>query len=154
MMKYFLVILAITHFSKCEHGSAGEKEVKVTVLKATSQSWIGGAVGMGKGTQYRFFLPIEDTIFEFDSVWVEGYRIAAEETFDPLSPDTLIVEAKLFFPGKGIAPDDGPKPQPPVKTASIYPDCPAYLRILNQDKSYHSDYCLPKIEVLPRILYE
>ena len=156
MIKYLLVVLAIAHASKCSRNSDNSKQVSPTVLRATSQRWVGGAIGAGSGTEYDFYLPMNDTIFEFDSVWVSGYRLEARKNFNPESPDTLIVSAKVFFPANHPG---TPKQnlQMPVKVAPPGNNsCEAILRafVSDGDKKYYSPICVNGIITLKPLLYE
>lgn len=53
-----------------------QQQVELEVLKATSQEWIAGAPGGGKGVNYTFDIKVlTDKTIEFDSVWVSGKQL-------------------------------------------------------------------------------
>lgn len=160
MHKYLLVILAITQMIQCHRGVGGEKTdnggdktIHVEVYRATSQQWVGGAVGSGKGIKYRFYLPIEDDVFDFDSVWVAGYRLEAKKLIDELNPDTLIVTANLFIGGD--APGlNGNRPSSSVKAEQkFFPTCTAVLRFIEKSGAAALT-CANNIVVLPKLNYQ
>ena len=100
-MKYIMMLLLLTSNQQCS------KDGELNFLKATSQSWSGGAAGF-RGTYYRIYfnLPM-DTDYKFDSLWVDGKRLPVESGHTKAN-DTLTVFANeqmgVRMPGTDVDP--------------------------------------------------
>ena len=152
MIKFLLLILSVTQMSKCNNTKQLTPSPLLKVYRATSQAWSGGVVGSGKGINYQFYLPAADTVYAFDSAWVDGYRLALKRFSSTENKDTLILQASAFFSTrnfdgdqKTMSPDLAPLPAEKIK-------CAALLRYqLNKDQAI--EYCVTVIQILPRINY-
>ncbi len=153
MIKYLLIILTVTQMSKCNQQGSVKSKPEMKIYYGTSQSWSGGAMGSGKGTNYRFYISRSDSTIAFDSVWVNGYRLALKKRNDFSSKDTLVFDATAFFPGsKPNAPEGVPEKKGPVE--SLKPCCDDALFVIrfifDNDKDFLSSSSL---RILPRINY-
>lgn len=120
MIKYLLMLLTVTQATTCNRNNPAKNIKTVDFHYATSQTWVGGAMGSGKGINYQFFLTAVDTDYSFDSAWVNGYRLAVNHNSELSGNDTLVLDAAAFFPGQGPkapegnatkkGPDESPKP--------------------------------------------
>lgn len=107
MIKYLLLLLTITKMSQCNQPTSNSPKHELKIYFVTAQSWSGGAMGSGRGTNYLFYLSPADSFYSFDSVWVNGYRLSLKKRTDYSSKDTLVLTATAFFPGSKPAPPEG-----------------------------------------------
>ena len=108
MLKYIFILLTVTQASNC-HQPSGKTKKEIKFHYATSQIWVGGNMGSGKGTNYQFFLSPVDTSYQFDSAWVNGYRLPVKINSELSTTDTLVLDAAAFFADSGPQAPEGNK---------------------------------------------
>ncbi|GDX52532.1 hypothetical protein LBMAG27_15790 [Bacteroidota bacterium] len=153
MIKYLLLILTITKMSQCNQTTSNSPKHELKIYFATAQSWSGGAMGSGKGTNYLFYLSPPDSSYSFDSVWVNGYRLSLKKRNDYSSKDTMVLAATAFFPGSKPAAPEGEteKKGPDEAVKPCFVDASIVIRYFsNNTKFYLSSSSL---KVLPKINY-
>ena len=145
-------MLTVTQLSKCNKSISENNSPVVTVYRATSQHWTGGAIGSGKGIYYQFYLPAADSVYRFDSAWVDGYRLSVKRVSSVANSDTLILQANAFFSNEGFG-NQSKSSQP---DSVILPDdkknCAAVIRY-NFHGKLSAEFCVTKVQVLPRLNY-
>ncbi len=107
MIKYLLILLTVTQASKCNRTSDKSQTNEIKFHYGTSQTWVGGNMGSGKGTNYHLYISPVDSTFQFDSVWVNGYRLEVKRNTELSTNDTLVLNAAAFFPGSGPKAPEG-----------------------------------------------
>jgi len=90
---------------------------QLNLLKATSQSWSGGAAGF-RGTYYNIYLGMAvNADYKFDSLWVDGKRIAIGIK-NTKSTDTLTLSANdqmgVRMPGTNVDPSKSVEAKFPI----------------------------------------
>ncbi len=153
MMKYLLVLLTISQMSKCRQPNTNSSTHELKIYFGTAQSWSGGAVGSGRGTNYLFYLAPADSAYRFDSVWVNGYRLALKKRNDYSSKDTLVLSATLFFTGNNPESTEG-NSKKSIPDESIKPCCDdasfVIRNIFYGNKNFLSSTSL---KILPKLNY-
>lgn len=77
----------------CSQLYSAKADPPFELLEATSQQWISGVPGGGRGNTYKFRLKANtDLKIAFDSIWVDGKQIKLS-----LSPDKSGITANNFF---------------------------------------------------------
>jgi hypothetical protein len=112
MKSILMLLVLLTPNQQCN------KNGELNFLKATSQSWSGGAAGM-RGTYYTIYLDMiisED--YKFDSLWTNGKRLPVEIR-RANSADTLTLFANdrmgVRMPGSDVDPSKSVEAKFPVK---------------------------------------
>lgn len=153
MIKYLLILLSISQMSKCNQQTSNSKKNELKIYFGTAQSWSGGAMGSGRGTNYLFYLSPVDSSYSFDSVWVNGYRLHLEKRNDYSSKDTMVLYARAFFPGtRPNAPEGEIEKKGPDE--AVKPCCEestfAIRYIYNNNKIFLTSSSL---KILPKLNY-
>lgn len=97
MIKYLLIILIVTQMDKCNQQDSVKSKSDLKIYYGTSQSWSGGAMGSGRGTNYRFYISRADSTIAFDSVWVNGYRLALKKEMTSVQKIHWYLMLQHFF---------------------------------------------------------
>ncbi len=153
MIKYLLVLLTVTQISKCNQSTTSTSKPELKIYYGTAQSWSGGAMGSGKGTNYLFYLTQADSVYSFDSIWINGYRLALNKRNDYSSKDTLVLSASAFFPGnRPYAPEGAIEKKGPDQEAKPCCEESTFVirYILTGNKIFLSSTSL---KILPKLNY-
>lgn len=93
-MKYHYILL-LPVFCLLSVNSCEKKNIRLT--EATSQEWMGGAPGSGRGINYvvKFIIPKNINV-EADSMWV-NQKVLKLKTVRQQNNDTLVLKATEFI---------------------------------------------------------
>ncbi len=139
---------------RCNHPTqTNSSKPELKIYYGTSQSWSGGAIGAGKGTNYRFYLSATDSTYGFDSVWINGYRLALKKRNDYSSGDTLVLDALAFFPGSRPIAPEGSSEKKGAEEAAM-PCCAGASFVIRYIFNNNKDHLTSdELKILPRINY-
>jgi hypothetical protein len=112
MKSILLLLLVVSSTPQCN------KDGELPLIKATSQSWSGGAAAM-RGTYYNIYLRMTmNPEYIFDSLWVNGKRLPVE-ILRSNAADTLTIHANeqsgARKPGTNIDPSKSAEATPPIQ---------------------------------------
>ncbi|MEI7801262.1 MAG: hypothetical protein WCI97_01315 [Bacteroidota bacterium] len=138
MLRRFLFILTVTLLCNCARKVNVESKPELKFYFTTSQTWVGGHIGSGKGINYQFFLSVADSSYQFDSAWVNGYRLSLNRNSELSTNETLVLNAAAFFPSpeKNNANENSIQKNPELATPPVYTEAKVVVRFSLKEKKY------------------
>lgn len=154
-------ILLLFGMFACSLGAVPPQTRDLEVLGATSQEWISGVPGGGRGITYRLTIKIKTSRpVTFDALWVAGKKLdtqpvkAAPSEPSATAGNGVVTLRASSFRGRSGLPGrhEEQKPEPPPADAAKAPVAYQGAALLRYEVQGTARYvAIPEITVLPTI---